>query len=87
MINNRDFRHSKDFVYDGEEASNKPILPKRQGSKPTVTKSKFAGKCSHGFALFFVNGNSYAEHIITPADDAKIVSHKSKCDEGQDLTR
>lgn len=84
MIANRDYRHSKDYdPYDAENA----VVPARKGSNPTVTKSKLAGKCSHGYALFFVNNDNHASHVVTPIDTSEIVAHKTSCREGEDLTR
>lgn len=85
MLSNRDYRHNKDFI--STQYSDGGVIPQRTGSKPTVTKSKLAGKCSVGYALFFVGDCTFAEHIVTPIDSADIKNHKLACTEGHDLTR
>lgn len=82
MLPNRDFRHNEDFEWaDGG------VIEKRSGSTPTATKVKLAGKCSHGYALFFVDNNNFAQHVATPIDSTEIVKHKLACQEGRDFTR
>lgn len=85
MLSNRDYRHNKDFI--SSQYSDDGVVPQRAGSKPTVTKSKLAGKCSAGYALFFVGETSFAQHITTPIDSREIAEHKASCLEGHELTR
>lgn len=77
MLNNRDYRHDKhrDFYSESDISQ----VPRRAGSRPTAKKVKLAGRCSAGYALYYVNGSETPEHVHTPVDDKKTREHKKTC--------
>lgn len=74
-LKNESYRRNKN---EADHDDNK-IHRRNGGFTPVAQKLKPAGKCSAGYAWYYINGSDVAQHILTPADDEQTRAHKLSC--------
>jgi hypothetical protein len=74
-IKKQDYRWNKNETNHDDNKINR----RYGGFTPKAQKLKLAGKCSAGYAWYYVNGGDEPQHVLTPADTEEIRQHKLSC--------